>query len=96
MIAVLKDPSVNVLDVAEQYSLFISQIEEQGIAKYVSRNGVSTERPAKVVPAVPTRVSGRSGAAADSESHFGGVEKPKTLKGAQAAVVQFLKSNWNK
>jgi hypothetical protein len=89
--AIIKDSSVDARAVAEQYSLFITQVEEQGIARYVKQNG-SQQETTKAAPAVPKRLSGHSGATAD-RAHFGGVEKPKTLKGAQAAVLQFLKRN---
>lgn len=91
--AILKDPDVDAFKVAEQYSLFVGQIEEQGIAKYLKTNGSSTQTPSRSAPVAPRRLSGASGATAEGESNFGGVEKPKNLRAAGSAVVQFLKNN---
>ena len=91
--AILKDPDVDAFKVAEQYSLFVSQIEEQGVARYLKSNGSSTPTPARTAPAVPQRFRGSSGATAESQNSFGGVDKPKDLRAAGSAVVQFLKNN---
>ena len=54
--AILQDPSLNTLQVAEQYSMFLGQIEEQGVAKYLKKNGGAIQPQAtKQVPAVPKR-----------------------------------------
>lgn len=87
--AILKDSSVDALQVAEQYSLFVSQLEEQGVAKYLEREGSSKKQP----PAVPTRLGGTGGGS--DRSAYGGVQKPQDFKSAKSAVIQFLKRNYN-
>ena len=92
--AILQDPSLNTLQVAEQYSLFFNQIEEQGIAKYLKKNGGETQQSqTKSAPAVPKRLSGTSGATNDQSRYSGGVAKPNNLKTAHNAVLDFLKKN---
>jgi len=92
--AILQDPSLNTLQVAEQYSLFLGQIEEQGIAKYLKKNGGSLPtQQTKQVPAAPKRLNGTGGASVEQQSSFGGVAKPKDIKSAKLAVLDFLKRN---
>lgn len=92
--AVLQDPNLDTLQVAEQYSLFFNQIEEQGIAKYLKKNGGETQQSqTKSAPAVPKRLSGTSGATNDQSRYSGGVAKPNNLKTAHNAVLDFLKKN---
>lgn len=92
--AILQDPTLDTLKVAEQYSLFLGQIEEQGIAKYLKNNGSGqSQAQQKVVPAVPRRLNGTGGATNDQQASFGGVQKPKDLKSAKLAVLDFLKKN---
>lgn len=93
--AILQDPSLDTMKVAEQYSLFFSQIEEQGIAKYLKKNGGQTQPTTsqKSVPAVPKRLTGTGGASTDQASSFGGVKKPQNLKTAHNAVLDFLRKN---
>jgi len=94
--AVLQDPNLDTLKVAEQYSLFLSQIEEQGIAKYLKNNGGNTQpQQTKNVPVAPRRLNGTGGATAEQNGSFGGVAKPKNLKTAHNAVLDFLKKNFN-
>ena len=92
--AILQDPSLNTLQVAEQYSMFLGQIEEQGVAKYLKKNGGTTQPQAtKQVPAVPKRLNGTGGASVEQQGSFGGVAKPNNLKSAKLAVLDFLKRN---
>lgn len=92
--AILQDPTLDTLKVAEQYSLFFSQIEEQGVAKYLKNNGLAqNQTQQKVVPAVPKRLNGTGGATNTQQASFGGVQKPKDLKSAKLAVLDFLKRN---
>lgn len=94
--AILQDPNLDTLQVAEQYSMFLSQIEEQGIAKYLKNNGGNTQsQPTKNVPVAPRRLNGTGGATAEQNGSFGGVAKPKNLKTAHNAVLDFLKKNFN-
>lgn len=88
--AILKDSSVDAYQVAEQYSLFVGQIEEQGVAKYLERQG---NQPQAAAPAVPTRVGGQGGAT--NNNRYGGVERPKSIKTAKQAVIEFLNKNRN-
>jgi len=92
--AILQDPNINTLQVAEQYSLFFAQIEEQGIAKYLKNNGGNTQsQQTKQAPAVPKRVGGTNGASVEQQNNYGGVAKPKNLKSAHQAVLEFLRKN---
>ena len=92
--AILQDPSLNTLQVAEQYSLFLGQIEEQGIAKYLKKNGGTLPtQQSKQVPAAPKRLNGTGGASVEQQGSFGGVGKPKDIKSAKLAVLDFLKRN---
>lgn len=92
--AILQDPNLDTLQVAEQYSLFFAQIEEQGIAKYLKNNGGQMpQQTTKQVPAVPKRLNGGGGASVDQAGAFAGVKKPPNLKTAHNAVLEFLKKN---
>lgn len=90
--AILQDPTLDTLKVAEQYSLFLTQIEEQGIAKYLKNNGGAIQPQAtKQVPQAPRRLNGTGGASVEQSGNFGGVSKPNNLKSAHKAVLDFLK-----
>lgn len=90
--AILQDPNLDTLKVAEQYSLLFSQIEEQGVAKYLKKNGGTIQPQAtKQVPQAPRRLNGTGGASVEQSGNFGGVGKPNNLKSAHKAVLDFLK-----
>jgi hypothetical protein len=89
---ILQDPNLDTMKVAEQYSLFLGQIEEQGVAKYLKNNSGTTQPQAtKQVPAAPRRLNGTGGASVEQSGNFGGVAKPNNLKSAHKAVLDFLK-----
>ena len=79
--AVIQDPDISVMDVAERYNAFVSQVEEQAIARYTSENKVAP-------PAAPPRPA----SAGSGMSAFGGTKKPRTLDDAKKATLAYLKS----
>ena len=79
--AVIQNPDISVMDVAERYNAFVSQVEEQAIARYASENQVAP-------PAAPSRPA----SAGRGTSSFAGVKKPRTLEDAKKATLAYLKS----
>lgn len=78
--AVIQDPDLNVMDVAERYNTFISDVEERAIARYASEHTAP--------PAAPPRPS----SAGQATSSFQGAKKPRTLDEAKKATLAYLKS----
>ncbi len=81
--AVVQDPNVNVMDVAERYNTFIASIEEDAIARF--SKGQKTKKTA------PPRVKGVSSDDRMPGSVGNGQQKPKTMKDAKRAALSFLK-----
>jgi len=79
--AVVQDPSVDVMEVAERYNTFVASIEEGAIDRH------SKAKAAKA--SAPPRVKGVS-----SDGHLpgsSGNDKPRTMKDAKSAALSFLK-----
>jgi ubiquinone biosynthesis protein UbiJ len=87
--AVINDPSIDVADVAERYSTFISGLKEEAIAEYSQRVPVA-EVPPSVPPRVGSAASSNAGRAA-----LGPESTPKTMDAAKGAFFNYLKANWN-
>lgn len=98
--AVVNDPSINLMDAAEQFMTYKASIEERAIDKYLRDNphlsrkqaeDVVQEAMAEPAPEPPPRTSGaRSStsagmAVADSD-------RPKNLKDASSALRSFMQS----
>ena len=83
--AVVKDPSVEVMFVAEQYSNFIAGIEEAAINRHLSESKATQEAQATPRPTksgAPPRV----GLSPDAP-------KPKNVSEAKTAMINFLNKN---
>ena len=86
--AVVSNPEVDVMDIAERYSTFISAVQEEAIAQYSQQAQLEAPLP----PAAPPRVSNSpSGHTHNGSGHEG---PPKNLDDAKAQMFDFLKSNW--
>ena len=87
--AVASDGNADIMDVAERYSSFVSQLREEAIANYLKENGdlPAVEEPKKVAPR-PSKSSNSSRAVSSPDA-----PKMKNLKEANKALHKFLKSN---
>ena len=81
--AVVQDPNVSVMDVAERYNTFIASIEEGAIARH--------SKEQKTKNSAPPRVKGVS---SDDRApgSTGADTKPRTMKDAKHAALSFLKN----
>ena len=80
--AVAQNPSLSAENVAEQYSAWMAQVEEEAIARYLKDN------PAAAKPAAAPRPA-KSGAV--EASNVVGAAKPKNVKEGSEALRAFLK-----
>jgi len=80
--AVVQDPSVDVMEVAERYNTFVATIEEGAIDRHSKASATKAS--------APPRVKGVS-----SDGHLPGSsgdrQKPKTMREAKQAALSFLK-----
>jgi hypothetical protein len=76
--AVIQNPEVEILDIAEQYNTFVSGIEQQAVASYQQEHKL----------AAPPRPS----SSGQTRGEFRDVKKPRTLDDARLATLQYLKS----
>ena len=89
--AVIRDNNANVMDVAEQYSTFMSGLKEQAVAEYL-RTNPSASVPVKARPDAPPRVSA---AASSNPGRLPGSpdKQPRNLDEARNALFDYFKNN---
>jgi len=77
--AVIQNPDVQVMDIAEQYNTFVSGIEQQAIANYQEEGGSLRAPP-------------RPSSSGQTRGEFKDVKKPRTMEEARHAALKYLKS----
>ena len=87
--AVIDNPQVDVMDIAERYSTFVNGLREQAIADYTKANGVQAQKPA-----APPVVS-NAGSGLQNRVPGGPTQNPKNLDQARSALFDYLKANWS-
>lgn len=87
--AVVQNPEIDVVDLAERYNTFVSAVREDAIAKYTSQSGQTAH--VSTTPAAPPRVG--SAPATRNTVGFGDMPSPKNLQEAKTSLMDFLKSN---
>ena len=87
--AVIKDPSVDMMKLAEEYSTFMGSIEEQGIARYLKEQGIAPtpEDTREPVPRPRSASSTPSGTVTQPKV------RPKSIAGASNALRDILKKD---
>ena len=88
--AVYQNPTTPVMQVAEQYSVWLAGIEEAAIARYVSGSGEAAPEAAAESPQAPPRPVQSSSSAAAS---FVGEKKPGTVEEGSKMLREFLKTH---
>lgn len=99
--AVINDPSINLMQAAEQFMTYKASIEEAAIDRYLRNNPNLTRKQAEQVvqsemaqpPAAAPRPSGSRTSASTDVSLSTAADRPKTLKEAKHALQKFLHSN---
>jgi len=86
--AVVSNPEVDVMDIAERYSTFISAVQEEAIAQYSQQQQLEAPLPPEAPPRVSNSPSGHTHNGSGHES------TPNNLDDAKAQMFDFLKSNW--
>lgn len=85
--AVVQNPSVDIMDIAERYNTFVSAVREDAIAQYTRANG-----GIKPAPQAPPRVG--SASVARQNVGFGESQsKPSNLNQAKESLVDYLRQN---
>lgn len=88
--AVVQNPEIDVVDLAERYNTFVSAVREDAIAKYTTQSGQSVV-PQNNTPAAPPRVG--SAPATRNTTGFGESPSPRNLQEAKSSLMDYLKSN---
>jgi len=86
--AVVSNPEVDVMDIAERYSTFISAVQEEAIAQYSQQQQLEAPPPPEAPPRVSNSPSGHT------HNGSGHENPPKNLDDAKAQMFDFLKNNW--
>lgn len=86
--AVVQNPEIDVVDLAERYNTFVSAVREDAIAKYTSQGG---QVVVPNTPAAPPRVG--SAPATRNTVGFGETPNPRNLQEAKSSLMDYLKSN---
>jgi len=79
--AVIQDPTVDVMDVAEKYNTYVASIEERAIARHLEENK----------PKAAPRLNGVSSGHTPGSNAAKG--KPRTMAEARAAALEFWKTS---
>lgn len=89
--AVIQDPSVKLMDVAEAYTSRIAEIEEAAIARYVKEQGGGGAGSARQTQSVPPEVRSSQSRQRTATSARGNT--PQTMEEAHAALANWLQNS---
>lgn len=92
--AVINDPNVDVMDVAERYSTFVVGLREQAVADYLKQNPQASAPPVvrpDAPPVIKAAGSSQYGKLPGSSSE----QRPKNMDEARNSLFDYLKANWS-
>ncbi len=91
--AVINDPDVDVMDVAERYSTFVNGLREQAIAEYLQTNPQAA--PPVVRPDAPPVVSSAGSSLQGRLPGSSRTSRPQNMDQARNSLFDYLKANWS-
>ena len=89
--AVVQNPAMPVMQIAEQYSTWLAGIEEAAIARYVGENPEARQKAAE--PAAPPAAPRPAQAGSDAVANFVQEKRPQTVEEGSKMFREFLKTH---
>lgn len=89
--AVVQNPAMPVMQIAEQYSTWLAGIEEAAIARYVGENPEAQQKAAE--PAAPPAAPRPAQTGSDAVANFVQEKRPQTVEEGSKMFREFLKTH---
>ena len=91
--AVINDPDVDIMDVAERYSTFVSGLRESAIAEYLQTNPQGA--PPVIRPDAPPVISSAGSSLSGRLPGSSRTSRPQNMDQARDSLFDYLKANWS-